>query len=123
MSDFLEPQSLQRDVNDLVERSDDARHERAECPEDELVATMIDYQKGELDAFVRLWDSLAYEIREFLALNGSAEQELDRLLVTSFLQIHRSRHTYRAPRAVKAWAFDIARYTQAVDGGRYEREE
>ena len=118
----LEPQSRQGDTEDLGNKAPELEggrlHDCTSCPENELVAIMINYQSGELDAFVHLWDSLAPEIRDFLARNGSAEDELDRLLESSFLQMHRSRHTYLQPHAVRNWAFDIARYTQAVDSDR-----
>lgn len=121
-SHALEPQSRQGGTEDLGNKAPELEggrlHNGTSCPENELVAIMINYQSGELDAFVRLWDSLALEIRDFLARKGSAEDELNRLLESSFLQMHRSRHTYRPPHAVRNWAFDIARYTQAVDSDR-----
>ncbi|HEX5634889.1 MAG TPA: RNA polymerase sigma factor, partial [Gemmatimonadales bacterium] len=39
----------------------------------------------------------------------------------TFLQLHRSRHTYRAPRPVRPWAFGIARYVFLADRRRARR--
>ena len=81
-----------------------------------LTEWMSAYQRGDREAFRQLYRHLAPRLRGYLislSLNVSLAEDL---LQETFLQIHRSRHTYRAPLPVVPWAFAIAR-----NGYRMER--
>ena len=76
---------------------------------------MIGYQAGSLEMFEELFDALSPGLRGYLV---SLTRDLDRaqdLLQETFLQMHRSRHTYTPPRPVKPWAFGIARHVHLMD--------
>jgi len=87
---------------------------------------MVAYQRGELAAFERLYAGLAPPLRQYLrALTFDAATAED-LLQETFLQLHRSRRTYRPPRPVRPWAFSIARNVYRMDrrsDGRRRRHE
>ncbi len=75
-----------------------------------LEELMVGYQNGNLDAFEGLFATLAVPLRNYLT---SLVRDLHRgedLLQETFLQMHRSRHTYTPGRPVKPWAFGIARH-------------
>jgi RNA polymerase sigma-70 factor (ECF subfamily) len=78
--------------------------------DEELVRLLVAYQAGELTAFEHLYATLADELRRFFVANlkepGSAAQDL---VQDTFLEIHRSRHTYLPPLPVRPWVFGIAR--------------
>jgi RNA polymerase sigma-70 factor, ECF subfamily len=74
-----------------------------------LVVLMVEYQKGEVEAFASLYDALAGDLARHFAslLRGSvASQDL---VQETFIEIHRSRHTYLAPLPVRPWIFGVAR--------------
>jgi len=73
-----------------------------------LVRLMIDYQAGEIEAFERLYQALVSDLgRHFDAVSwGGVTQDL---VQETFLEMHRSRHTYLPPLPVRPWAFGIAR--------------
>lgn len=75
-----------------------------------LVEWMIAYQRGELEAFEKVFDALAVNVRNYLASLARSVDRADDLLQETFLQIHRSRNTYAPPRPVKPWVFGIARH-------------
>ncbi len=77
---------------------------------------MIRYQAGELEGFERLYERLAPRLRAWLARQRvDLGADVDDLLQESFLQIHRSRHTYSPERPVEPWAFAIARHVYLMD--------
>jgi RNA polymerase sigma-70 factor (ECF subfamily) len=76
----------------------------------ELRDAMVSYQQGSLDAFERLYAALAGPLRRFLHARCRDAALADDLLQETFLQIHRSRHTYRAEHPVRPWAFGIAQH-------------
>jgi RNA polymerase sigma-70 factor (ECF subfamily) len=76
---------------------------------------MAAYQAGELAAFESLYDSLAPKLRAYLLSLTWSRQRAEDLLQESFLQLHRSRHTYRRGRPVLPWAFAIARHVFLMD--------
>jgi len=94
--------------------------------EEDLTALMVAYQAGALAAFERLYARLAAPLRQYLrslTLNPATAEDL---LQEAFLQIHRSRHTYRPPLPVEPWAFSIARNVYRMDrrsAGRRGRHE
>jgi RNA polymerase sigma-70 factor (ECF subfamily) len=77
---------------------------------DALRELMVRYQAGDPAAFDAIYDSLEPELRAYLSslcLNHALTEDL---LQESFLQIHRSRHTYLPSRPVRPWAFAISRH-------------
>jgi RNA polymerase sigma-70 factor (ECF subfamily) len=76
---------------------------------------MVAYQRGELDAFEGLFQALSVNVRNYLASLARSIDRADDLLQETFLQVHRSRHTYAAPRPVKPWVFGIARHVFLMD--------
>lgn len=87
-------------------------------PEDrgdaELVHLLVAYQAGELAAFERLYAVLAGELQRYFLAHGAVAQDL---VQDTFLEIHRSRHTYLPPLPVRPWVFGIARHVL----GRHRR--
>ena len=81
----------------------------------DLSAWMAAYQAGEAPAFERLYRRLAPKIRKYLISLTLNVPRADDLLQETFLQIHRSRHTYAAPRPVEPWAFGVARHVYLMD--------
>jgi len=71
---------------------------------------MVAYQGGELTAFDELYRKLAPKLRGYLSSLTWDPVLAEDLLQETFLQIHRSRHTYLPPRPVQPWAFAIARH-------------
>lgn len=76
---------------------------------------MVDYQRGKLEAFEQLWVAISVNIRNYLASLCRDFDRAEDLLQETFLQVHRSRHTYSPPRPVKPWIFGIARYVYLMD--------
>jgi RNA polymerase sigma-70 factor, ECF subfamily len=81
-----------------------------EASEDEarLLSTMIAYQAGELDGFTSLYAELASDLERFFAAYAGAAAAED-LVQDTFLEIHRSRRSYRPPLPVRPWVFGLAR--------------
>jgi RNA polymerase sigma-70 factor (ECF subfamily) len=76
---------------------------------DTLCELMMAYQHGDGAAFEALYGRLASALGGYLrALCRDAARAED-LLQETFLQVHRSRHTYLPPRPVKPWIYAIAR--------------
>ena len=95
---------------------------------DPLVELMVGYQNGSMEAFEDLFTALSTHLRNYLT---SLTRDLDRaqdLVQETFLQMHRSRQTYRPERPVKPWAFGIARNVYLMDRrarwrrGRHEQQ-
>jgi len=85
--------------------------ERAEPSQ--LVALMVAYQAGELDAFEQLYAALAEDVHRYFS-RGYRDSALARDLVQdTFLELHRSRRTYAPPLPVRPWVFGIARHVLA----------
>jgi RNA polymerase sigma-70 factor (ECF subfamily) len=80
--------------------------------DEELVRLLVAYQAGELAAFERLYVWLAGELRRYFAASVAAharEGGAQDLMQDTFLELHRSRHTYLPPLPVRPWVFGIAR--------------
>lgn len=78
-------------------------------PDEDLARSMVAYQAGDGAAFEDIYHRLRAPLGRYLqSLTLDAAQAED-LLQETFLQMHRSRHTYLGPR-VKPWAFGIARH-------------
>jgi RNA polymerase sigma-70 factor (ECF subfamily) len=94
---------------------------------DRLGELMAAYQAGEGSAFEELYGALAPQLGGYLrALCRDAARAED-LLQETFLQVHRSRHTYLPLRPVRPWIYAIARNVflmsrrSAGRRGRHER--
>jgi RNA polymerase sigma-70 factor (ECF subfamily) len=71
---------------------------------------MVEYQAGRLEAFDRVYAAIAGPLRRYLtALTRDAGEAQD-LLQETFLQIHRSRHTYDRDLPLLPWVFAIGRH-------------
>lgn len=81
-----------------------------EASNEQLDRRMVEYQNGDFEAFEQIFAELAVPLRNYLtSLTGDRHRGED-LLQETFLQMHRSRHTYMPGRPVKPWAFGIARH-------------
>jgi len=80
----------------------------AAAREDDLVALMIAYQAGRVDAFSALYEALAGDVRRFFGASIQEPSATQDLVQLTFLELHRARHTYRPPRPVRPWVFGIA---------------
>jgi RNA polymerase sigma-70 factor (ECF subfamily) len=72
-----------------------------------LVALMTSYQAGRVQAFEHLYALLAPGLMRYFESRTS--QVAPDLVQETFLQIHRSRHTYTPPLPVRPWVFGVAR--------------
>jgi RNA polymerase sigma-70 factor (ECF subfamily) len=73
-----------------------------------LDGLMREYQQGTLAAFVALYRILAPRLRGFIRMRVRDDARTGDLLQETFLEIHRSRHTYLPGNSVVGWAFGIA---------------
>jgi RNA polymerase sigma-70 factor (ECF subfamily) len=74
-----------------------------------LRVLMADYQRGQIDAFDRLHDALAADLKAYLATLARDATRADDLLQETFLQMHRSRASHAPGQPVRPWVFAIAR--------------
>lgn len=89
----------------------------------DLSAWMAAYQAGEATAFEKLYRGLAPRLRKYLISLTSSVPRAEDLLQETFLQIHRSRHTYTPPRPVAPWAYGIARHVYLMDVRAWSRRQ
>ena len=82
---------------------------------DELRRLMTMYQRGSLEAFEQVYGALAPSLRAYLTALTRDVAQADDLVQESFLQIHRSRHTYRPDLPARPWVFAIARHVWMMD--------
>jgi RNA polymerase sigma-70 factor (ECF subfamily) len=82
---------------------------------EELQQLMTQYQGGSLEAFERLYGVLARPMRGYLLSLTRNTAWAEDLVQEAFLQIHRSRHTYRRELPVRPWVFAIARHVWMMD--------
>lgn len=78
--------------------------------EERLRALMLSYQLGSPVAFDELYGRLAPALQRYLLGFYRDRALAEELLQDTFLQLHRSRHTYRPDAPLKPWAFAIARH-------------
>ncbi|HJO04197.1 MAG TPA: RNA polymerase sigma factor [Acidobacteriota bacterium] len=83
---------------------------------DRLAECMVGYQNGKLDAFEELFAALSVPLRNYLTSLTRDQSRGEDLMQETFLQMHRSRHTYMPGRPVKPWAFGIARHVFLMYG-------
>jgi RNA polymerase sigma-70 factor (ECF subfamily) len=82
---------------------------------EELRRLMAMYQGGSLEAFELLYAVVAPSLRGYLTALTRNATHADDLVQDAFLQIHRSRHTYRPDLPVRPWVFAIARHVWMMD--------
>jgi RNA polymerase sigma-70 factor (ECF subfamily) len=82
---------------------------------DELAGLMTAYQSGSMPAFEGLYARLAPPLLSYLTSLSRDRGRAQDLLQDTFLQIHRSRHTYRANLPVRPWVFTISRHVWLMD--------
>ena len=97
----------QQDVNRDAKAAEDA----------ELRALMVRYQQADPEAVEDLVARLSPRLLRFLAGNLNTRGEAEDLLQICWMQVHRSRHTYRPSEPVLPWIFAIARHVR-LDGYR-----
>jgi RNA polymerase sigma-70 factor (ECF subfamily) len=73
-----------------------------------LERRMREYQDGSLAAFEALYRTLAPRLRAFIHARVRDHGRVSDLLQETFLELHRSRHTYLPGSSVSGWAFGIA---------------
>ena len=87
---------------------------------------MREYQQGTLAAFEALYHALAPRLRSFIRTRVRHDAPTGDLLQETFLEIHRSRHTYLPGNSVAGWAFGIAQNVvlrhRHVEGRRQDQE-
>jgi RNA polymerase sigma-70 factor (ECF subfamily) len=70
---------------------------------------MKQYQDGSVDAFNRLHDALAPDLKAYLTTLTRDASRADDLLQETFLQMHRARATHTPGQPVRPWVFTIAK--------------
>jgi len=83
--------------------------------DDELQRLMTAYQAGSMEAFEELYSRLSRTLLGYLATLTRDRTRADDLLQETFLQLHRSRHTYRPELPLRPWVFTIARHVWLMD--------
>jgi len=93
-------------------------------PDEHLVELMVGYQKGNMDDFTLLYGELEQPLKRYLWTFVRDGATVDDLLQTTFLQVHRARHTYQPPRPVRPWLYAITRHVALMHlrGSRRRKE-
>jgi RNA polymerase sigma-70 factor, ECF subfamily len=73
-----------------------------------LDTLMREYQSGSLAAFEALYRALSPRVKAFIRSKVRDELRASDLLQETFLEVHRSRHTYSPGNSVVGWIFGIA---------------
>lgn len=81
---------------------------------------MVRYQAADSEAVEALVMRLSPRLLRYLAGNLNTRGEAEDLLQICWMQVHRSRHTYRSSEPVLPWIFAIARHVR-LDGFRRRR--
>lgn len=76
---------------------------------------MLDYQRGEMAAFDKIYRSLSPVLHKYLLSLTLSAVRAEELLQETFLQLHRARNTYQPERPAKPWIFGIARHVYLMD--------
>jgi RNA polymerase sigma-70 factor (ECF subfamily) len=80
-----------------------------------LRSLMADYQAGSVDAFDRLHDALAPDLKAYLTSLTRDSTRADDLLQETFLQVHRARAAHTPGEPVRPWVFAIAKRVFLMD--------
>jgi RNA polymerase sigma-70 factor, ECF subfamily len=70
---------------------------------------MAEYQAGSIDAFDRLHDALAADLKAYLTMLSRDSGRAEDLLQETFLQVHRSRAAHTPGQPVRPWVFAVAK--------------
>jgi RNA polymerase sigma-70 factor, ECF subfamily len=84
---------------------------------------MIEYQRGSVEAFDRLHDALAPDLKIYLSALTRDPTHADDLLQETFLQIHRARSVHTPGEPVRPWVFAIAKRVFLMDRRSRTRRE
>jgi len=85
-------------------------HSEEPALEDPSLRTlMAEYQAGSVEAFDRLHDALAPDLKAYLTALSRDPTRADDLLQETFLQVHRSRAVHTPGEPVRPWVFAIAK--------------
>jgi RNA polymerase sigma-70 factor (ECF subfamily) len=82
-------------------------------PERSEEALMQAYAEGDVEAFRRLFASLAPALHAFLARAARDDTVADDLTQTTFLKLHAARRQWRRGERVRPWVFSIAAHVHA----------
>jgi RNA polymerase sigma-70 factor (ECF subfamily) len=74
-----------------------------------LRVLMAEYQAGSIEAFDRLHQTLAPDLKAYLTTLARDSTRADDLLQETFLQMHRSRAAHTPGQPVRPWMFAIAK--------------
>ena len=88
--------------------------------EAKMRSLMVRYQDGDSEAVEELVRGLSPLLWRYFTSSHSSRSDTEDLLQECWVQIHRSRHTYRAADPLLPWIFAIARHTR-LDGYRRRR--
>ncbi len=88
--------------------------------EDQLRGWMVRYQSGDSEAVDKLVRSLSPLLWRYFTSPHASRSDTEDMLQDCWVQIHRSRHTYRPEEPLLPWIFAIARHTR-LDGYRRRR--
>jgi len=108
-----------------VEQREGSERDRA-ARDAELAALMRRYQAGDGGAFEALYAALARPLGGFLRALAPPGGDVEDLLQTTFLQMHRARASYLPGRPVEPWIYAIARHVALMSrrsSGRRARRE
>ncbi len=78
---------------------------------------MVRYQAGDGSALDTLYTDVSPRLRTIFR-SGAPENDIEELVQETWLQIHRSRHTWRPGEALLPWVYSIARH---VRSGHYRK--
>lgn len=76
----------------------------------DLPELMARYQSGDEAAFDELYGRLARPVRAYLCTIVPPGADVEDAVQSTFLQLHRSRHSYLPGEPVRPWLFAIARH-------------
>jgi RNA polymerase sigma-70 factor (ECF subfamily) len=78
----------------------------------ELSDAMVGYQRGDVTGFECLYVALEEDVRRYFIMTVRDRGVVNDLVQETFLEVHRSRHTYQPPLPVRPWVFGIARHVR-----------
>jgi RNA polymerase sigma-70 factor (ECF subfamily) len=90
---------------------------------DALDKLMREYQSGSLAAFEALYRALAPRVNGFIRARVRDEARANDLLQETFLELHRSRHTYLPGHSVIGWTLGIAQNVMLRNRRQLRRRE